>query len=123
MAVTLYINGTAFYSESLEQRTGYTYNPGRIVYNGQGVQVAGGLPSFTLKYNWLNANEWNWWTSTILSGALSKLCNTGNTKLYDDDLALTTYASCVVHRPIAQRYENGLRRDVEIRITALVEST
>jgi hypothetical protein len=122
MAVSLYINGTAFYSESLEQRARHTYNPGRIVYNGQGVQVTGGLPSITLSFGWMNATEWTWWVTTILGGARSKLCSTGNTKLYDDDLILTTYSSCVVHKPTFQRYENGLRRDVEVRITALVEA-
>lgn len=122
MEVTLYINGTAYYSEDLERRTGHTYNPGRIVYNGQGAQVAGGLPSITLSFNWMSAAEWTWWTSTILDGARSKVCTTGNTELYDDDLALETYSSCVVHRPTYATYSNGLRRDVEIRITALVEA-
>lgn len=107
-------------SSSLETRAQHTYNAGRVIYNGQGLQQTGGLPSITLSFNWLSAAEWTWFATTILNGERSRVLDTFDTKLYNDDFVLTTYSSCVIHKPTFEEYKNGYRRNVEVRITALV---
>lgn len=121
--MTLTINGTNFTTgtpASMSTRFQYEYTHGVAAVNGQALNIYAGKPMIKMKFPWLTSAEWAWWGTTILGGSRSKVCSSGNTVLYNDDGAETTWSSCIIDKPVARGgIKNGLFRDVEIVIRAL----
>ena len=117
------IGGTLI-PDDQKDRGVYTYRPlATSVRNGELVMAQGKFASATWVFNVMNVDQWDWWITTLLGGARSKAF-TGNTVLWDDTLDpnnMPTFTYCVMDRPIAGAYENGLYKGVAVNIHGLRE--
>ena len=91
-----------------------------LATNGQGEPVVGGYPWITWGWDWLDADDYDWWCDTLLGGARSAIL-TGTTQLYDTNRDLVTYASATVTKPTFEAIQNGIYYNVTVEIKDLIE--
>jgi len=100
--------------------TGGTYiakPPATVRQNGQGNDVVAGYASVEWSWPYLTANDFRWWTTTLLNLAPSAVYN--HAILYDYNGWLTTYSNCCVHRPTYGHVQGDTFFDVKVVIDML----
>ena len=91
-----------------------------LATNGRNEVVTGGYPSIRWTWDWLDADDYDFWATTVLAGARSDVL-TGTTQLPNTDRDLTTYASATVIKPTFEYIENGIYYNVTVEIKDLIE--
>jgi hypothetical protein len=79
--------------------------------------VVAGYASVEWSWPYLTANDFRWWTTTLLNLAPSAVYN--HAILYDYNGWLTTYSNCCVHRPTFSRVQGDTFFDVKVVIDQL----
>lgn len=95
---------------------GYDFKRPEILgYNGISAPILSSLGStLTLTYPELTPTDWVWWT-TLLSNA--EYAEFTQAQLYDDDENLTSFAHCIVYKPVRGNFLLGKHANVTVRIT------
>lgn len=91
-----------------------------LAKNGKKEAITGGYPRITWTWPSLLLEEYDWWVTTLLGGARSKICTSTN-QLYDVDGNLTTYSSVTVYKPTHQGFESGYVLNVQVEIEDMIE--
>lgn len=98
----------------------WLFMPPQIVgNNGQGLAVVAGYASATWTWDLLNNTDYVWLTNTLLGGAASVRFTSG-INIYNDQWVRTTYASCIVHRPTADKPDGAYHTNVVLRVERIV---
>ena len=107
----------------LEDSGQYTFFPGYTegVRNGMGLLVQAGLPRVEWTWAYVTKPDFATLVSLVGPGNYSvTFSGTNAARLWDDRMSiLRSYTSCVVDRPVAESYGNGLFMNVILRISQL----
>jgi len=76
----------------------FEYLP-QIARNGRGDAVTAQYSRLTWQWRHMSTSDYNWWCSTLLGGAASKVFAGGDTLLLNHLGTPTFVSSCVVYRP------------------------
>ena len=82
---------------------------------GTGLPVKADGSSLTWFFDFLNDDEWEWWTQTLLGGLDSGEFDSAI--LYDDDGFGDTFDHCIVYRPVHEKIWLGDHINVTVLIT------
>lgn len=108
------INGVTIPSP-MGDRGLYLFKPAETIRsNGLGEAVAAGYASLTWTWPHMNATDYNWWYTTLLTGLPSRTFTTAS--LYNNLSTLTSYTNVVVYRPTYESISGGLYQNVVVEI-------
>jgi hypothetical protein len=104
---------------SMWGKTHYRWSePETLGFNGLNQPIkAGPAASLELLYDDLDPDEWDWWTTTLLSGADS--AEFTHAILFDDDGDSITFNHCIVYRPVRGSWEFGKHKETVVRIVGI----
>lgn len=92
--------------------------PAVVRQNGAGQDVVAGYSSFEWSWEVISISDYAWWATTILYGTPSAIFN--HAYLYNYLGVLTTYGSCVVHRPTFEKIVGDTYQTVRVVIDQLI---
>lgn len=102
----------------MNQRGHYQYLPhGEIRKNGEGASVTAGTARAMWRFRNLTIADWEWWTTTLMSGAASL---TSAAVLWDDGDDETSFSSVTVRYPTSDGVRNGRHQNVEIVVDTMI---
>lgn len=104
---------------SLIRAKGYTFHPQPVAATrGDGLPIRAGMQQIVWVFDHMTPTEWDWWATTLLSGARQATISAA--ELWDDDMAEQTFTAGILHKPVAEKYRGGLYWNVTVTITNLL---